>query len=306
MTRRTRDVFPLVPRRRVAGVPFGERASLRRGRGTDVAGTRPYVPGDPFAAIDWATSARLSTARGGDEFVVRERYADEAPRVLVVCDRSPTMALYGPPFPWLDKRRALAAATRTIAASAVAARSDFGYLDHTLSLPRWTESGRTAPQSVADRVEEGAFDASRDSLGRLLELVRVRRADLPSGSFVFLLSDFLGRVPPEVVARAAGERWELVPVVIQDAVWEQSFPLLDGIVVPVADPDTGAVRDVRMTTRDARERREANEARLQRLLRIFRRLGHDPVLLDQHAPATVARSFLAWAERRRIARRVRR
>jgi hypothetical protein len=216
------------------------------------------------------------------------------------------MGLYGPSFPWLDKRRALAAATRSIAASAVAARSDFGYLDHALALPRWTDSGRAAPQVLADHVEQGAFDAPRDSLGRLLELVRVRRADLPSGSFVFVLSDFLGRVPPEVVVRAAGERWELVPVVIQDPVWERSFPPLHGVVVPVVDPETGAVRDVRITRRDAQERKEANEARLQRMLRSFRRLGHDPVLLEEHSPAMVARSFFAWAERRRMARRVRR
>lgn len=306
MARREGDVFPLVPRRRVAGVPFGERPSLRRGRGTDVAGTRPYVRGDPFAAIDWAASARLSTARGSDEFVVRERYADEAPRVLVLCDQSATMALYGPPFPWLDKRRTLTAATRAIAASAVAARSDFGYLDHTLTLPRWTKSARAVPQSFVERLERAAFDAPSDSLGRLLELVRIRRADLPSGSFVFVLSDFLGRLPSQVFARAAGERWELVPVVIQDPVWERSFPLLDGVVVPVADPETGAVRDVRITARDARERRDANEARLQRLLQVFGGLGHDPVLLDDHSPATIARSFLGWAERRRIARRARR
>lgn len=306
MTRRGRDVFPLVPRRRVAGVPFGERPSLRRGRGTDVAGTRPYVPGDPFAAIDWAASARLSTARGGDEFVVRERYADESPRVLVVCDCSSTMALYGQPFPWLDKRRALVTATRTIAASATAARSDLGYLDHTLTLPRWTESGRVAPQTFAERAEHAPFDAPRDSLGRLLELVRIRRGDLPSGSFVFVLSDFLGDLLPEAFVRAAGERWELVPVFVQDPVWEQSFPPLDGVVVPVADPETGRVRDVRLTARDSRERQEANEARLQRLLRLVRGLGLDPVLIQEHDTATVARAFLAWAERRRVARRVRR
>ena len=306
MARRRGDVFPLVPRRRVAGVPFGERPSLRRGRGTDVAGTRPYVPGDPLAAIDWATSARLSTAHGSDEFVVRERYADEAPRVLVLCDQSPTMALYGPPFPWLDKRRALTAATQAIAASAVAARSDLGYLDHTLTLPRWVESSRAVPQSFAERLERSAFDAPPESLGRLLELVRIRRADLPSGSFVFVLSDFLGRLPSEVLARAAGERWELVPVVIQDPFWERSFPLLDGVVVPVADPGTGDVRDVRITAREAHKRRDANEARLERLLRMFRGLGHDPVLLDDHSPATIGRSFLAWAERRRLARRARR
>jgi hypothetical protein len=216
------------------------------------------------------------------------------------------MALYGPPFPWLDKRRALTAATQAIAASAVAARSDLGYLDHTLTLPRWAESARVVPHSFAERLERGAFDAPHDALGRLLELVRVRRADLPSGSFVFVLSDFLGRLPSEVFARAAGERWELVPVVIQDPLWERSFPLLDGVVVSVADPGTGDVRDVRITAREARKRREANEARLERLLRMFRGLGHDPVLLDDHSPAMIARSFLAWAERRRLARRARR
>jgi uncharacterized protein (DUF58 family) len=305
VTRRGREVFPLVPRRRVSGVPFGERPSLRRGRGTDVAGTRPYVRGDPLAAIDWAASARLSTAHGGDEFVVRERYADESPRVLAVCDRSPTMALYEPPFPWLDKRRTLAAATRAIAASAVAGRSDFGYLDHTLTLPRWTEPGRAVPQSFSERLEQATFDAPPDSLARLVELVRVRRADLPSGSFVFVLSDFLARLPP-VLVRAAGERWELVPVVIQDPFWEQSFPLLDGVVVPVADPETGSVRDVRITARDARERRQANETRLERLLHVLRALGHDPVLLQEHSSAAVTRAFLAWADRRRVVRRARR
>src|SRR6185312_5469067 len=103
MDPRTRQPFPLVPRRRLAGLPFGASLSLHRGRGADVAGSRPYRRGDPLATIDWRASARLSTARGDDEFVVRERFADEAPRVVVLCDRRPSMALYPPPLPWLDK-----------------------------------------------------------------------------------------------------------------------------------------------------------------------------------------------------------
>ena len=58
--------------------------SVRRGRGTEVAGSRPYRPGDDIRSIDWGASARMSSARGADEFVVRERYADEGPRVVVV------------------------------------------------------------------------------------------------------------------------------------------------------------------------------------------------------------------------------
>ena len=306
MARDRHEVFPLVPRRRVVGVPFGERASLRRGHGTDVAGTRPYIRGDPAATIDWAASARLSTARGGDEFLVRERFADESPRVLLVCDHRPAMALYRHPFPWLHKRRALAAATRAIAASAVAARSELGYLDDGRPLPRWGDAGRAEPRELERRQLEREFDADQDSLRRLLEIVRVRRADLPSGSFVFVLSDFLAPLPLEKFVRAGAERWELVPVVIQDPVWEQSFPVLSGIVLPVVDPETGHELDVRIRERDARARRAENEERLRRLLRRFRALGHDPVVLGSDEPAAVLRAFGAWAERRRVARRARR
>ena len=84
--------FPLIPRRRVLGLPFGGLHSMRRGLGSDVAGSRPYQPGDDVDKIDWYASARLSLARGSEEFVVREHFADEAPRVVVLCDRRPSMS----------------------------------------------------------------------------------------------------------------------------------------------------------------------------------------------------------------------
>src|SRR5437867_7518827 len=102
-----RSTFPPVPNYRLSGFPFGGSPSLRRGHGSDVAGSRAYVRGDPISTIDWRASARLSTARGRDEFVVRERYAEEAPRVVVLADRRPSMSLYGEPFPWLSKSAAV-------------------------------------------------------------------------------------------------------------------------------------------------------------------------------------------------------
>ena len=124
-----RTVFPLVPRYRVAGLPFGGTPSLRRGHGSDVAGSRLYVRGDPISTIDWRASARLSSARGRDEFVVRERYAEEAPRVVVFCDLRPSMALYSEPFPWLSKPDALHEATAMIVRSADAANAAVAYID---------------------------------------------------------------------------------------------------------------------------------------------------------------------------------
>src|SRR5204863_1209167 len=104
--------FPLAPRRRVIGLSFGAMHSARRGLGSDVAGSRPYRPGDDVDAIDWPASAKLSTARGSDEFIVREHYADEAPRVVVFCDRRPALAATRAPLPWLDKARVPASATK--------------------------------------------------------------------------------------------------------------------------------------------------------------------------------------------------
>src|SRR5262249_35836052 len=121
--------FPLVPRYRLTGLPFGTARSTRRGRGGDLAGLRAYIPGDPISTIDWPASAKLSSARGDDEFVVRERFADEAPYVVVVVDRRPSMGLYPSWSPWLDKPAAVRAATETIVASALAARGAVGYLE---------------------------------------------------------------------------------------------------------------------------------------------------------------------------------
>jgi hypothetical protein len=51
--RRPPDV-PARPAPRVIGLSFGTMKSLRRGSGTDVAGSRPVPPGDDMDSIDWA------------------------------------------------------------------------------------------------------------------------------------------------------------------------------------------------------------------------------------------------------------
>ena len=71
-TAAARRTFPLLPRRRLSGLPLGEVPSRRRGHGSDVIGHRLYQPGDPVTTIDWFASARLASASGSDAFVVRE------------------------------------------------------------------------------------------------------------------------------------------------------------------------------------------------------------------------------------------
>jgi len=304
---RTRSTFPLVPRYRLSGLPFGGSPSLRRGHGTDVAGSRAYVRGDPISTIDWRASARLSTARGSDEFVVRERYADEAPRVVLLVDRRPSMGIYEAPFPWLSKPDAVRAAAELIVQSAEAANAPVAYLDYAGADDRGGEpfwlapTGRAVWQRIEARYDDApACDAPEDGLQRGLEFLPRFRAELSSGTFVFVVSDFLGPLPPESAwLTAAARRWEVVPVVVQDPVWEQSFPLVGPLVLPLADPNDGSVLEVRLSSRETRARRAANEERTRRLQEEFFALGLDPVLLATSRPEEVDRAFLDWAERRR-------
>ncbi len=307
MTARGADVFPLVPRRRVAGVPFGERASLRRGRGTDVAGTRPYVPGDPFAAIDWATSARLSTARGGDEFVVRERYADEAPRVVIVCDRRPEMSFFSAPLPWLDKPLALRRTADLVLQSALLAGGFVGYLDHAEGDPYWVppRGVRRFKEVMEQRLDTAPFCAPADSVERALAHLVEHDRSVSSGTFVFVLSDFIPAPRQETWFEALERRWDVVPIVIQDPVWEQSFPDVAGIAVPLRRPRSGRVAPALLTSRETAERRAANEERLTALLERFRTLDVDPVVLSSADPVEILTAFLDWAEARRTRRVVR-
>ncbi|MHB8642458.1 MAG: DUF58 domain-containing protein [Gaiellaceae bacterium] len=303
MATRERQTFPLVPRRRLVGLPFGDLASRRRGHGSDVIGTRAYATGDPVASIDWFASARLSAATGRDEFIVRDRAADEAPRVALVVDRRPAMGVFPAELPWLSKPRALAEATAAIVASATAARSDVASLDFSGGDAYWIPPGRRdVPWLVSERQAEAPFDAGETNVEEALEFLGRRRADLPTGTFVFVVSDFLAPPPPDAWVAATAHGWDMVPVVIQDPVWEQGFPDVAGVVVPVADPRSGRVEFVRLTRGEVERRRAHNEQRLAHLVDELTAFGGEPVVLGTSDPFDVDRAFLEWAELRRQSR----
>jgi uncharacterized protein (DUF58 family) len=301
-----RLAFPLISGRRLVGSPFGTRRGRRRGRGGETAGTRPYLPGDPLATIDWPASARLSAARGVDEFIVREYFDEQAPVVSIVLDQRPSMGLYASPSPWLDKPQAAEIAVRAIVASADDARAAVAVFDGSPTGSRLLAPIRGRTQIVLARVERAEFVASPSALDDTLgQLMRRRRAVAP-GSFVFLISDFLGSLG---AASRAGLRHmgaDVVPVIAQDPTWERSFPDIPGVLLPIVDVETGAPRPVRLTRGETRARGQANEQRYAELVRRFRSAGMDPVTIGDTSPESVHRVFLEWAARRsRALRRAR-
>ncbi len=293
-------VFPLVPRRRVIGLAFGGVRSARRGVGSDVAGSREYRAGDHMARIDWASSARLSAARDGDEFIVNEHFADESPRVVVVADRRPSMGIRASALRPLDKPQALLEVIDLIGISARAARSLTGYVDHAEGEVFWHPP--RSKQFIAPGTYDRPFRAPADAVTLGLQHLRRHRRELPTQAFVFVVSDFL--VPPDmdVWQGATEQRWELVPVVVQDPVWERTFPSVGGITIPYADAATGGVVPVYLTRREAAARRDEHEARAAGLTESFRTLGIEPVIVGSERADEVLASFLRWADLRVMAR----
>jgi hypothetical protein len=224
--------------------------------------------------------------------------AEEAPRLVVVCDRRPAMALFPPPYPWLRKPEAVDTAVKLISDSGLAARAFIGYLDYGDGAERLLWRPPRSQRSLAPPAEARPYGAPEDNLEQAFRHLADQRRTLPAGSFVFVLSDFLASPSVERWLDAVEHQWDIVPVVIQDPLWEASFPDVGAVLVPFADPRTGRVRLVRLRRREAARRREENERRRADLLALFATLDLEPVLISSHEPGDVLSAFLEWADER--------
>ena len=205
-------------------------------------------------------------------------------------------------FPGSRSHAAVLAAAEAIARSATVARAELGHADAAGGHTRVLSPGAVAPRFVIDRVRRSTYDARPSSLAHTLAELLNRRAELPQGSFVFISRDFLDEVPDALWSRLRRARWDVVPVIVQDPTWKQSFPEIAGVLDPLR---RGGRR--RASTRppqagDVTQLRHENEQRLVDLTRRFRRLDFDPVLLvdrrrvrDLHGVSALVRAAPASA-----------
>jgi len=217
----------------------------------------------------------------------------------MVADRRPSMSLY--PGPWLSKPDALAAIWRLVSSTALHELGLVGYLS--AGEPVWVppSSGARLAQ-VGQHLTDTAYTAEGTLDDAFEHLAGIRRS-LPAGTFVFVCSDFLSPPEPAWWARALAYRWDVVPVILQDPVWEQSFPPVDRVVVPFADPATGRTHAVRLRRGEAEERRRENEARLSSLRAELRGLALEPVVIGNAAESEVLGALTDWGETRLAVRR---
>jgi hypothetical protein len=196
-------------------------------------------------------------------------------------------------------------AVRLIGRSVAAERGDLAYVADHAGRPRWVAP--RAPRRVLEQLEradgERSFAAGPRSLDDCLRLLVEHAPSFPGGTFVFVLSDFVDAVAPRTWRRLRALHWDVTPVVVQDATWEQSFPQVGAVLLPVGEVESGVVRDVWISAAAARARAVANERRLADLLAGFRRLGCDPVVLGSSDPREIAHCFGRWSQRRGRLRR---
>ena len=91
---------------------------------------------------------RFAVALGQSALHVLQLLADESPRVVIVADRRPAMALCPPGLPWLDKAATLHSASRLIATSTARSRGALGSLDFTYDGTPHAATATTTPAGL--------------------------------------------------------------------------------------------------------------------------------------------------------------
>ena len=223
------------------------------------------------------------------------------------------MGICPPGLPFLHKDAAAAVARELIEDSVAESRGLIGLLeiDARDGVVGWCPpaSGR---RHAGRRRPRGAASATRlpTASRTMFEFLTLHRRAVPSASFVFVLSDFIEPTPLATWEWALDRGWDVVPVVVQDPTWEQGFPDVDRLVLPLADPD-GRVRPVRLEKGESQRWRERHEARLDGLVDGLRSLGIEPVLVSEEdrthvfrrAPRLVDRASGEPGERSMTAKR---
>ena len=135
----------------------------------------------------------MSAARGIDEFVVRDHFAEDAVRIVVVVDRSRSMALFPDWLPWLDKQAAVREVGRMIVASGAVTNALIGFAAVDGREARVVPAGAIGPsgaQSSSGSRPARPTARRTASTGRS-SFCPARPRTVPPGTFVFVLSDFL-------------------------------------------------------------------------------------------------------------------
>lgn len=235
--------------RRLDGVLHGNHQGLTPGHGSEPGESRPYHAGDDVRRIDWNVTARTN------ETHVREQIADRDLLAWLVVDVSATMQ-FGTERN--DKAQTAMAAAATVGFLTARAQNRLGAV---------LVAGPTL-HVVPPRAGKNQVRAILSSLATPPPSEGAGRADLPGAlarvgaiagrrGFVAVISDFAGDAWVDPLGRT-GIAHELLAIAIDDP-RERDIPPIG--LVQLADPATGATREIRVTAKIQQRFAEAAAAR---------------------------------------------
>lgn len=273
--------------RPLAQRPGGDRRSLQRGSGLDLAEVREYRPGDDVRFMDWRALARTGLPH------VRQTYAERALDVWLLVDVSPSVD-------WGTARRTKRAHTEElVAAIAQVVGRHNNRVGALLFAERPVDvlhpgNGRHHLLRLLARLRETPRRAERATTD-LAAAVTLARAAIRRPSLVVIVSDFLVADGWGDALGALARRHEVVALRVVDP---REGALPDVGMVVFEDPETGDQLLVDTTDRRLRERfvaaARAQDERIERLLleRGVRRLASS-------TDAEVLTTLLELLDRRR-------
>jgi uncharacterized protein (DUF58 family) len=231
--------------RRVESLMPGEHLTPQVGAGIELAGIRPYRPGDDVRYLDWNVTARLREPH------VRVHVGERALTSWLVLDVSASMG-----FGTADRRKADVAEGVALAIGHVATRRGnrlgvtvVGAGDPRIARPRQGRAGLLAmlAELRADPEPDGAGPtALAGALSATAMLARSR-------GFAVVVSDFRGDRSWEVPLRTLAARHGVLAVEVRDP-REQSLPPMGNLWL--VDPETGRQRQVNTSSARVRRRFE--------------------------------------------------
>lgn len=215
--------------RRLDGALHGAHRTVHRGYGIDLAGLRPYEPGDDIRHLDWNVTARL------DEPYVRLFTEDREVTAWLVLDRSPSMR-----FGAEGHGKDTIAGELTLSLARLLSRlgNRVGAVlydgdSHELVPPG---HGRRQVLRLAAAL---TAPARQERIGRTTDLagmLRLVSAVARRRGLVIVVSDFVGELDWQAQLTRLSQRHEVVAIRVSDPV-ELDLPAI-GLVL-VEDAETG-------------------------------------------------------------------
>ena len=255
-------------RRRLDGLLQGNHLGLVPGPGTEPGEARPYQPGDDVRRMDWAVTARTTTAH------IRETVADRELETWLAVDLSASLD-FGTAA--CEKRDLVVAGVAAVSHLTRGGGNRIGaVVSSGKSITRIPARGGLAYARGLIRKVAETPSAPEGTPGDLAELIEQLRRPPRRRGLIVVFSDFIGDITWQRALRGLSGRHDLICVEVVDP-RDLDLPEVGSVVL--ADPETGRHREVEATPLLRREFAAAAAQHRTEVAAAIRRAGAGHLVL---------------------------